>query len=524
MINYEIVKTDVLVAGSGVAGLCAAYEASQKNLDVTLITKNLECASNYVLGFNCAVSDADSVDCFVSDTLNGGGNINNEKLVQALCKNSNDAVNQIEKLDLNFDKNEDNTYNLLKPLGCTNARLVHIENKTGKICGEKLKSLLEERKVNIINNLMLAEILVKDNKAYGVVALKTDEEKAVVFIAKAVVVATGGIHIAKDSTYPKFMTADGFMASYRAGARLVDLEFVQFEPCRCIYPKKLGISTTLLTLGGTLTNAQGKRFLLDNYKNEGEVTKDMLAKLIYKEVIEGRGTEHGGVYFDATNVEKNELIEKHSLYYQRFINNGIDLTKQKVEVAPCAHSFMGGVVINEKCETDVEGLFAAGEVTGGIHGANRVGGNAGSEIFVFGKIAGNTASEYAKKSAFEVDFDEDVLNKFNYNASNEKYDFEGTKNEINEIMANYMGPIRNQKDLEGAIEKFENINDAIINAIPSSYKDILTKEECKNLARICLMSCKSALLRKESRGVHFRCDYPETDKAYQKNFYYGGAK
>ena len=248
---------------------------------------------------------------------------------------------------------------------------------------------------------------------------------------------------------------------------------------------------------------------------EGSIPKDMLSKLIYAEILKGNALEHGGVYLDLTAIDEAEIKEKHVLYYNRFKNAGIDITKEKIEVAPCAHSFMGGIVIDKDCKTCIDGLYAAGEVAGGIHGANRVGGNAGTEIYVFGTVSGKSASDYAKNCDFEELSDDNEMNFAD--DQNVEY-FENVKAKIRSVMSKYMGPVRNGDGLETALEIITNLDIELKNTKADSFDALVSKKECENMLVVCLCSVKGAIERKESRGVHFRSDYPEISDEYKKNF------
>lgn len=516
MNNSEVIKADVLVFGGGIAGVKTAYTAADNGCSTVLVTKSGECASNFILGFNAPLGMCDSTGLYAEDTVNGGGGINNLNLVKTLCENAVSEIEFTEKTGLKFDRTK-NGYHLLKPLGCTIPRLAHIENRTGKITLEKFRLMAEEKGVKVISDAMLSDIIVKNGRAVGASVFDLKNKREFFVGAKSVVIATGGIHIATDSTYPVSMTGDGYAAAYRAGACLTDMEFIQYEPCRCIYPVKLGISTTLLAKGGKITNRHGERFLLKNYSSEGDISKDALAKLIYKEIIGGNGTEHGGVYLDLTDIDEAEIKENHSLYYNRFKDAGIDITKQKTEVAPCAHSFMGGIVIDSECKTCVDGLFAAGEAAGGIHGANRMGGNAGTEVYVFGTAAGKSAAKYAKSCNFEIW--EEKSSPPEKKAQNREY-FENIKVKIRTIMSKYMGPVRNGENLHRALETMCGIEDDINKFSAFGFDAWVSKKECENSAVVCKCAIKGAILRKESRGAHFRSDYPLPLPEYKKNFFH----
>lgn len=513
MNHSDVLKTDILVAGGGIAGYKAAVTAAKKGLEVLLVTKNTVTASEFVLGFNAVLSSEDSAQLYAEDTMSGGGNINNPDLVNVLATQSAVQVEETEAMGLEFDR-ADGEYDLMKPLGCTVPRLAHIKNYTGRLSLEKLREEAGRLGVKIQTNIMLADVCVADGRVTGAVLYDLENKDVINVQTKAVVIATGGIHITDDSTYPVCMTGDGYGVAYRAGAQLTDMEFLQFEPCRCIYPKKLGISTTLLAKGGIITNSDGERFLLSSYASEGDIPKNELAKLIYREIKAGKGTAHGGVYLDLTDVPREEIVEKHSLYYKRFMDAGIDITKEKIEVAPCPHSFMGGVVIDTDCSAAVDGMYVAGEAAGGIHGANRVGGNAGTEIYVFGKIAGESAAEYASKADFELS---------QYPCDSGDYDadcqyFKGVKEKIYKIMSDYMGPVRDAYGLVAADELLTGLCNDVSGARARDFNALVVKKECENMLTVCMCACRAAIDRRESRGAHFRIDYPEKCYEYTRNF------
>ena len=279
-----------------------------------------------------------------------------------MASGSLETVTQMQSLGQDFDRS-DSGYHLLQPLGCSVPRLVHTQNRTGLHSMHALRAALSEMNVALLEPYMATELLVQDGKVRGRSSAANGTNPTPLLVeAGAVVLATGGSHLMYNSTYPLCQTADGFCMAYEAGATLTDMEFVQFEPCRAVWPKPLGISTTLLARGGKLLNQQGERFILKSFPAEGAVPKDVLARLIALEIAAGNATEHGGVYLDLTDVPEDEIRIHHKLYYERFISEGIDLTKERVEVGPSAHSMMGGVQINPEAWTGVDGLYAAGEV------------------------------------------------------------------------------------------------------------------------------------------------------------------
>ena len=515
MMDYQQIRTDVLVIGAGLAGLEAAWAAHQAGAEVLVLSKGA-CASDAVLGFNAPVGLNDSPERFARDTWSGGWKLGDARLVQALSEDSVETVTHMEALGQTFDR-DGSGYHLLQPLGCGVPRLLHDENVTGRKSMHILREYLRVNRIAVEDGIMAMELILQNGSVRGAVAKHTNKELPPLCVeADAVVLACGGSHLMQNSTYPLSQTADGFAMAYRAGASLVDLEFVQHEPCRCVWPKPLGISTTLLAKGGILTNQAGERFILRSYSNEGAVPKDILARLIALEIAKGKGTEHGGVWLDLTGLPAVEIMENHRLYYERFMNAGIDLTKQRVEVAPAAHSMMGGIAIDENAFTGVRGLYAAGEVTGGLHGANRLGGNAGSETYVFGRRAGSAAASAQQPlEKLEQQSIGKALACCRSGSNAKQVDYAEIKTEIRSVLSAAVGPIRDAETLETAISKLCEIDKQLQK--PCGEQGIIGRQEAVNMALTGRLVCRAALERTESRGVHFRSDFPQMDDGWQRH-------
>ena len=509
-------KTDVLVLGAGIAGLEAACAARTAGAEVLLLSKG-ESASPWVLGFNAPVGREDSVACFTEDTLRGGWQIGDPILARTLAQGALETVTQMESLGLSFDRKADapREYHLLKPLGCSHPRLVHHENATGRESLRVLRSAALKSGVSIRERWMALSLLKKDIAIQGVLALDLETMEPALILCGAVCLCTGGAHLMEKSTYPLCQTADGYQLAYQAGAALIDMEFIQHEPCRAVWPRPLGLSTTLLSKGGILKNALGERFVLREYENEGAAPKDQLARLIAQEILSGRGSPHGGVYLDLTGLPPEEIRENHSMYYQRFLGAGIDLTRNIVEVGPAAHSIMGGVRIRPDASTDVSGLFAAGEVAGGIHGANRLGGNAGSEIYVFGRIAGKSAAAWCAShpaTGAASPWAEEVSAFLPVAGGRQAAYFEAAIPSIRRVLSRALGPVRCGEELKKALEDLEGAEKQLLSP-GCDWAAQKARQEALNLARTGMIACRAALNREESRGVHFRSDFPRRDDA-----------
>ncbi len=505
-----VLECGVLVLGAGIAGLEAALTAAQAGKDVLVVSKGAA-ASAAVLGFCAPVGPLDSAKLFAGDTFRGGWEIGDEGLIRALSEHSADTVRQMEGLGLTFDRRPENVraYQLLRPLGCSVPRLVKHGNATGKASMAVLRDACAKLPVRFVDRSAALELLKTDGAVRGAVCMRTDTDEPFIVRAGAVVLATGGAHLMKNSTYPPDQTADGMAMAWHAGAALTDLEFIQHEPCRAVWPGPLGLSTTLLSKGGILTNSLGERFVLKHYPAEGAASKDMLARLIALEIREGRGSEHGGVYLDLTGIPEGEIKEKHVLYYERFLAAGIDLTKDIIEVGPAAHSMMGGVRICDDGSTEVPGLYAAGEVTGGLHGANRLGGNAGAETYVFGRAAGKAAAAYRSAPMPETPELNGSGPLLKIDPRAEKTDWEAVKAAARGTAAEVLGPVRDGTTLKKAAAVLEKKLADLKKTVPDSCRSLRLKTEACHLIEIAALACRAALERTESRGVHYRADFPE---------------
>ncbi|MBR0458053.1 MAG: FAD-binding protein [Victivallales bacterium] len=362
----------------------AAEQAIQAGVSVAVCSSG-GMASPFVIGFNAPVGPGDSTELFLQDILENSAGIGRKELADTLASGAESCVHDLEQTGIRFDRTPDGHYHLLRPLGCSVPRLVHCGNITAKRYMETAVGRLPK-----ILDFHALELLKQDGVICGAVGIRDGQIE--VIRAKAVVLAVGGGGgLFTRTTYSRDCVGNGYAMAARAGAQLRDMEFIQFEPCHSKnYP--LGISTTFLEKGGKIVNSRGERFLLPIAPGgEGSLSKAALAQGVARELAKG---EH--VWLDLRDLPKEVIQVDHALYDQRFRKFGIDLTTTPVEIAPVAHTFLGGVDIASDCSTALPGLFAAGEVAGGLHGANRIGGNAGTEIFLFGAIAGNSAAAYAK--------------------------------------------------------------------------------------------------------------------------------
>ena len=517
----SLVKTDVLIIGAGMAGLRAALAAAEKGADVVVIGKGVS-ASPEVLGFNAVTGEPDSIECYFNDVRTSGKWINDPDVARRLVGDGAKEVRNLESLGMVFDKNPDGSYHVLHPLGCRYPRLVHYKSETGLAAMKLFRSRCTRLGVKIFDPVMALDIITEDKGVSGAVALDMKSGEYLSFMCKSIVLAAGGNGgIYGISTYPKGLDGGGYALAFRAGAELKDMEFQQYEPCCFVYPEELVgslVPTTLLIAGAKLTNALGVAFLHKYGLTNENVQKNTLARAIIAEVQAGRGSDHGGVYYDLTGLPDELIIENYSIFYKPALEAGVDITKQPMEMAPAAHTCLGGVTIDANGKTSITGLYAAGEAAGGVHGANRIGGCAGAETLVFGAVSGDSAASRAKETEFGGS-EESILK---VTAEKERraeslrrnkpgIDLKEIRREIGEVMMRNVGIFRSEQTLLYAENRLEEITGRLESLSVNSTKELADFYQCENALTTARIQCKASMLRKESRGVFSRTDYPERD-------------
>lgn len=520
--------SDLLVIGCGLAGVRAAQAAARMGVSVVVVGKGT-CASSEIMGFNAAISTDDSIESYYNDILRSGKGINNGKVAQVLAEGASYEVSYLENMGLTFDKNADGSHHTLHTLGCTYPRLVHYKTFTGL---ESCRVLIEDAKkygVRFEKQVMITDLIRYEGRIAGAIGLDLVTGTFLPFRCKAVILATGGCGgIYGISTYPRGISGDGYAIAYRAGADLVDMEFQQYEPCCFVYPEAIRgslVPTTLLRAGAKLVNARGEEFMGKYGLTRDNAQKGELSRAIATEIAEGAGTEHGGVYYDLTGLPRNMVVVDHCLFYNPALEAGVDLTKQPAEMAPAAHTFLGGIRINEYGATSINGLFAAGEVTGGVHGANRLGGCAGAEALVFGGRAGKSAAEYifGKQLVCEQVF-LDCMKRVNLKSTQRQEEEDKCPNIfkiqelLGEIMMKNVGIIRNNTNLQEAMTQLDRLQEMLSSTCINDGKKLVALYQCKNSILTARMQVTASLLRKESRGVFFRSDFcKQRDDIWLKN-------
>ena len=487
-----MMKTDVLIIGGGITARRAARIVAEK-YSVTLVSDGAG-ASPYIHGLNVPLLDTDSTELFYKDTVESGKWQNDPSLAEALTEGSR-AVKAEFAAD--FDKTDGGGYELLKPLGSSVPRVASIGGRTG---AGILRSLIAEKRYTELESTRALSLIKDGEKVVGAMLFDRKSRTHYPIFADAVLIATGGFGgIFRFSTNSSDIGGDGCSMAYLAGAELVDMEFIQYEPTVAVSPKPLvgkSIITTMLFEGAVMRNARGERFM------DEKVGKYALSLGIAKEIARGGGTENGGVYYDMTSVPKKMLKGKYKDYFTRYKNHGIDIGKTPVEIVPAPHTTMGGIRIDRECHTTVSGLFAAGEAAGGVHGANRLGGNAGLEVLVFGDIAGLAIVRFLDK---KLDRGMDISAFQAESAPDEVCDVSEERQELQSILDGALGVERCESSLAAALPRL----DMLITSVSDKTRSF-DAIRLRNDAVAAKLAVRAALERNESVGSHVRADFPLT--------------
>ncbi len=535
IMEMETYQTEVLVIGSGGAGCRAAIEAKKHGNDAIIVSKGLTyksgCTTLAEGGYNAAfayVDAEDSIQAHLDDTLKGGAFLNDPDLARILVEEAPDRLTELESYGALFDRQESGKLNQRPFGGQTYRRTCFQGDRTGHEMMTALKEEVTRQNIQTVDEVMITKLLQDtEGRIGGACGISLSNTKVVTFLAKSTIITTGGagwIYPVTSNAMQK--TGDGYALSWNAGADLLDMEQVQFHPTGMLYPdSRRGVLVTEAVRGegGKLINSEGERFMT-NYDPRGELaTRDVVSRAIYNEIMEGRGTPNGGVYLDVTHLAPELIEEKLETMLLQFQDVGVDIRKEPMEVAPTAHHFMGGTRINSYCEVNVPNLYAAGEAAGGVHGANRLGGNALAETQVFGRRAGESAAKNVLKSKFQlergsVEMEEERIKKLFQDG--DYYPFL-LKEELQGVMWNNVAIIRREKGLKNALQRIALIKDKMasmtIPDVPGYNQHLQDALELENMILIAELVTRSALIREESRGAHYRADYPETRNEWKKS-------
>ena len=569
MAEYQRHEHDVLVIGAGGAGLRAAIEAAHGGASVGLICKSLLGKAHTVMaegGVAAALANVDDRDNWrvhFADTMRGGQYLNNWRMAELHAKEAPDRVRELEAWGTVFDRTPDGRILQRNFGGHKYPRLAHVGDRTGLEMIRTLQDYAIYQPIDVHMECTIVSLLKDGNRISGAIGYDRERGRFKLFEAKAVVLATGGIGRAFSVTSNSWeYTGDGHALAYNAGAALHDMEFVQFHPTGMVWPPSVkGILVTegVRGEGGILVNKEGRRFMFDdipeNYRsqtadNEEEgwrytqgdknarrppelLTRDHVARAIVREVREGRGSPHGGVYLDISWIKtKLSGAEDHikkklpSMYHQFKQLADIDITKEPMEVGPTTHYVMGGVRVDGDTQmSSVPGLFAAGEVGAGLHGANRLGGNSLSDLLVFGMRAGKYAAEFAsRQSSAKIDAQEaDAVIRGALEPFNRQGGAEGpyqVEHDLQTMMQELVGIVRREEEIRRALDGLKTLRERSRKVSVTGNREYNpgwhTALDLRNLITVSEIVARAALERKESRGGHFRDDFPDKDPAYGK--------
>jgi succinate dehydrogenase / fumarate reductase flavoprotein subunit len=567
MSQHQVLEHDVIVIGAGGAGLRAAIEAAAKGAKVGLVCKSLLGKAHTVMaegGVAAALSNADERDNWkvhFADTMRGGQYLNSWRMAELHAKEAPDRVRELEAWGALLDRTPDGRMNQRNFGGHKYPRLAHVGDRTGLEMIRTLQDHGIHRGLDVHMEFTVVALLLDGSRVAGVCGYERERGRFKVFRARAVILATGGIGRAYRITSNSWEgTGDGHALAYRAGAELVDMEFVQFHPTGMIWPPSVqGILVTegVRGEGGVLRNSEGRRFMFDdipeNYRSQtadnpeegwrytqGDknarrppelLTRDHVARCIVREVRDGRGSPHGGVFLDISWIKEKianapEHIRKKlpSMYHQFKELAGLDITTTPMEVGPTTHYVMGGIRVDADTQmSTIPGLFAAGECAAGINGANRLGGNSLSDLLVFGKRAGEYAAVFARDHG-ATSIDERQVEAATARALepfDRGHDAENPyriQQDLQAMMQELVGIVRDEGEMQQAMTALAALHGRAARAGVTGHREYNsgwhTAQDLGNLLIVSEAVTRSAIERKESRGGHFRQDYPEKDPAY----------
>jgi succinate dehydrogenase / fumarate reductase flavoprotein subunit len=565
--NHPVIDHDVLVIGAGGAGLRAAIEASAQGAKVGVVTKSLLGKAHTVMaegGVAAALANTDDRDNWrvhFADTMRGGQYLNNWKMAELHAKESPDRVRELEAWGAVFDRTEDGRILQRNFGGHRYPRLAHVGDRTGLEMIRTLQDHGVHQGLDVHMEHTIVALLVDSGRIAGAFGYDRERGRFKVFRSKAVVMATGGLGRAYRITSNSWeYTGDGYALAYNAGAALQDLEFIQFHPTGMVWPPSVqGILVTegVRGEGGILLNKEGRRFMFDdipeNYKsstadNEEEgwrytqgdknarrppelLTRDHVSRCINREVKAGRGSPHGGVFLDIAWIKKRlpnsaEHIKRKlpSMYHQFKQLADLDITTTPMEIGPTTHYTMGGIRVDGETQmSTLPGLFAAGEAAAGLHGANRLGGNSLSDLLVFGQRAGQFAAAFAKQhGAARIDeaqvgaAEKSALAPFDRGPSGENpY---AVQHDLQAMMQELVGIVRQESEMRQALEKLVALRARADRAGIGGNREYNsgwhTALDLPSLMMVSEAIARAAIERKESRGAHFREDFPNKSNEF----------
>jgi len=538
-LKEERITSDILIIGGGGAAALAALAAKRLGANVTIVSKEASLTGGATImsagGTSAVFSPNDSPEVFYNDIMRAGGNLNNSKLARILAERGTRALINLEQYDFILDRKNADSFRMIKQGEGHSWPRGYLDRREALGFCHALDKALIRSEVAFFPEIVIVELLTNHNQVVGGLGLSLVTGGYIVFNAKAVILATGGLGaLYKITTNSDFLTGDGYAMAWDCGAELIDMEMVQFIPLAFPYPNaRKGKLIGMCSHFGDkvkLYNGLGERYMEKYDPQRMEfTTRDIAARANFSEIKEGRGTENGAIIVDAREHDPNILLRFQTsvpyIYamFEEVFGDRAANWQEPFEAIPSQHFFMGGLRIDENCKTTIPGLFAVGEVSGGVHGANRLSGCALTEIFVFGDLVGECAALWAKKekliapNATEVEDEIDQLERiFSQKPRGGIRPFE-LKQAIKDIMWDHLGPVRDEKGIASALDSLTTI---YRNDLPTltlgSYNVKYNRErveavEISLMVKTALLIAHAALARRESRGSHYRTDFPRSD-------------
>jgi len=508
MNNMECEYHDVVIVGSGIAGVYTALEIPEK-YNIAILTKETIDISNSVLaqgGIAVSLDEGDSPQLHFNDTIYAGAGLCNEDSVWVLVNEAAEQIERLLKFGVKFDRKSKSELAFSREAAHSKSRIIHAGDSTGKeVCDTLISIIKTHDNVTIRERTFVLDLLTDNGKACGVLAYDEDSNTFKAYLSNIVVCATGGFgQLYKNTTNPEVATGDGVSLAYRAGADLMDLEFIQFHPTVLFHPenKSFLISEAVRGEGAILKNKMGERFMPRYHELAELAPRDVVSRSIFKE-MQLTGTDH--VYLDITFKDKEYLMNRFPNIYRTCLQYGIDISKDYIPVAPAEHYCMGGIKTDTLGRTNIKGFYACGEAAcNGIHGANRLASNSLLEGLVFGYRISREVAEVLKSEAGKpVDF----FVRYKTDRVRKQVDRQSIKDDIQNIMTTYVGIVRNKEGLMHAKRKIAEYRELVSDMRNETMLDY----EIQNMLLLASLVIDSAIEREESRGAHYRSDFPETD-------------
>lgn len=533
--DYKTIMCDVLVVGAGGAGCRAAIEAANHNLDVIMLSKELLGKAHTAMaegGYNVSLGNVDPDDdpeTHFKDTIVGGNYLNDQKLAEILVRDAPQRIFDLEDMGAVFDRTPEGKI-AQRVFGKQSwRRTAYASDRTGSEIMVTLTEGIRKTAVRVFDEVFATRLLVKDGKISGVCAVDLKYGDYLVFRAKSVVMATGGAgRIFSVTSNAQLDVGDGYGMAYETGCEMMDMEMIQFHPTGMVKPESAKgrlVTEAVRGEGGILLNNEGERFMNRYYPEVMELAgRDQVARSIMTEVLEGRGTPEGGVYLSISHLPHSIIEFRLESMIEQFEDAGVDIREEPMQVSPTAHHFMGGIKIDENSGTNIPGLYASGECTGGVHGGNRLGGNALADTQVFGALSGENAAKYAKETDHLGVNREEIKTEFERLEAmlkrKEGISPADARHELTELMWSKVQIFRKEDEMQYAVKELRRIEKEVV---PKIKVDVPVKRfnpgwhqamEFVNMVTTARMVAEAAVMRKGSRGAHYRIDADPNDKGF----------